>query len=335
MLSRPEVLSKSEKQTIKLAGDLTKKLSYKGVICLYGKIGTGKTVFAKGCARALGISRAKSPTFAFIREYKNKRKELYHCDFYRINNDDEILHHSLSELLKKKNSLIVIEWAENISCALPEERIDIFFEYKAKNSRLLKINFAHDKNWIYGLYKKYFTPAHVIKHMEKVAEFAGKIASKFIQKGIFVDLKHIEELALLHDLLKPISFRDWDKNQFGQKMRIAPKALKLWTSLRKKYGTGNDVKAVSKILKSLGKPDLAKSILTQQFDAVISKKHLLKTLEEKIVYYADKRVKHSKIVSLKERLIDGRKRYFPSGKIPKSTYRIEKKIYELEKELAR
>ena len=57
------------------------------------------------------------------------------------------------------------------------------------------------------------------------------------------------------------------------------------------------------------------------------------TLEEKILYYADKRVCHDRIVSLKRRLEDGRKRYFPDGKIPVHDRMIAQKLRTLEKEL--
>ncbi|KKQ70909.1 MAG: ATP/GTP hydrolase [Candidatus Peregrinibacteria bacterium GW2011_GWA2_38_36] len=332
--------SKNEINTTKFAQNMVKSMNFKGVICLYGEIGAGKTVFAKGCAEALGVnkSKIKSPTFSFIREYKEKGLEMYHCDFYRINNDDEILHHTLDEIMKKKNALVIIEWAQNLSQVLPKNRIDIFFEYKAKNSRKLTIKFPQNTDWILDLYKKYFTPAHVIKHMRTVADFAVKMGEKYIKKGIYVDLKKVEEIALLHDLLKPISFFNWNNSQFGQKMAPSKNAIKLWTRLRKKYGYGNDVQATVDVLKNFDRRNsnmasLANSVLTQQFDAIISQKYPLKTLEETFVYYADKRVKHTKVVSLKERFEDGRKRYFQNKKIPKYTSIIERKIYKMEKSL--
>ena len=310
MLSRI-YLSRSEKQTIGMAAEITREINKKGVICLYGEIGTGKTVFAKGCAKAFGAkkSKIKSPTFAFIRELRNGWRAFYHCDFYRMNNDDEILHHSLGEILRKAEAprataLVVIEWAQNLTSALPEDRIDIFFKYKGKTLRELKIIEQSDTNWIYELYKKYYTPAHVIKHMEVVAELAEKIALKLIESGKKINLRRVRELALLHDLLKHKSFNN------------------------KKI---NDVELTSAALKSIGETSLAKSILTQQFDAIISKKIALAALEEKIVYYADKRVKHTKITSLEERLRDGRVRYHPTGKIPKIVPKIERKIFALEK----
>lgn len=307
MLSRI-YLSESEKQTITIARNLVKEMGYCGVICLYGGLGTGKTVFAKGCAIGIGAQEKhiKSPTFAFIRELKHAGRVFFHCDFYRIANDDEILHHSMNEIFAKPRSLVVIEWAQNLISALPESRIDVHFEYTGKNSRRITIIEQTNTAWIYKLYKKYHTPAHVIKHMEVVADLAQQLALNLIKKGKKIDLRRVAEISLLHDLLKHKSFKN------------------------KKI---NDVKLTSVALKLLGRKDLVKSVLTQQFEAIINPRIAPKTLEEKIVYYADKRVKHSEIVPLRERFRDGRIRYWQNKPAPLIVSKIEKKIFALEKEL--
>ncbi|MBI5152492.1 tRNA (adenosine(37)-N6)-threonylcarbamoyltransferase complex ATPase subunit type 1 TsaE [Candidatus Peregrinibacteria bacterium] len=309
MLSRI-YLSESEKQTISLARHLVEKINRRGVICLYGGLGTGKTVFAKGCSLGIGAQEKyiKSPTFAFIRELKNKGRAFFHCDFYRIANDDEILHHSLNEILRRPRALVVIEWAQNLTSALPPDRIDIFFEYTGRTSRRITILEQTDTTWIYKLYKKYHTPQHVIKHMEVVADLAHEIALRLIKKGKKINLRRVIELALLHDLLKHKSFQNREIN---------------------------DVELTSAALGALGRKDLSHPILTQQFEAIISPKIAPTALEEKIVYYADKRVKHSRIVALSERLRDGRKRYWQAKPAPKIVDKIEKKIFELEEQLAR
>lgn len=293
---------------MKVAIELVREINGHGVICLYGGLGTGKTVFAKGCALAIGANEhnIKSPTFSFIREYRRGKSRFYHCDFYRISDDDEILHHSLNEIFERHNNLIVIEWADNLASSLPNSRIDIFFEYTGRNSRRLMILEQTDTAWIYKLYKKYRTPNHVIKHMEIVADLAQEIALRLIKSGKKLDLRRITEISLLHDLLKHKTFKN------------------------KKI---NDVELTAAALKSIARKDLARPILTQQFDAIISKKYPLKTLEEKIVYYADKRVKHNRIVALSERLRDGRIRYWGNKKIPAIVSKIEKKIFTLEKQL--
>ena len=96
---------------------------------------------------------------------------------------------------------------------------------------------------------------------------------------------------------------------------------------------GHDVEATSSILKTQKQSWLSHAVLSQQFDAITSKKHPLTSLEERVVYYADKRVAHENIVSLKERLEEGYRRY--SGKKPKSQSlkNIELAIHMLEEEI--
>ena len=95
----------------------------------------------------------------------------------------------------------------------------------------------------------------------------------------------------------------------------------------------HDVEATSSVLKKHKQTWFSRAVLSQQFDAITSKKHPLVSLEERVVYYADKRVAHSTIVSLKERLDEGYKRY--SGKKPKSksVKNIELAIHMLEEEI--
>lgn len=167
--------------------------------------------------------------------------------------------------------------------------------------------------------------------MRIVKKIALIIARKFQKKGIKLDIKLIESGALLHDLLKVISFRSFKPETWKPKPK--KEDMFFWGKMREKYRGIHDIDVTVKILKQFHENKLAMLIAKQRFDAIISKKFPLKTWEEKIVYYADKRVLHDKIVPLSQRLKDGRKRYFTGEKIPKMVYGIERKIQELEKEL--
>lgn len=155
------------------------------------------------------------------------------------------------------------------------------------------------------------TPLHVQEHMRQVAKVATIIAKKIKRNGHDVNIKFTEQLALVHDLMKAISFKETNKK-----------------SLPKKYQNIHDVVATATILKKQHEENLARAVLSQQFDAVISLAHPIKSIEEMIVYYADKRVAHTKIVSLAERFEEGSKRYGKRNK------KIEKEILELEQELS-
>lgn len=137
-----ELISNSERETKSIAS----KLALSNIpcpVCLYGNLGTGKTVFVKGFAEAFGIDekKVKSPTFSFVREYTLPDKILSHCDFYRIDELDEILAEQLVEAYEK--GPVIIEWAEKAKNVLPKIKTEIFFEYIDKNKRRLTIK-IHD-----------------------------------------------------------------------------------------------------------------------------------------------------------------------------------------------
>ena len=99
------------------------------VVCLYGELGSGKTTFAQGFAKAFGITfRLLSPTFIIVRRYDlTDERYLYHLDLYRLENEEELGALGFSEMLADPSAIIVIEWAEKLTRLLPKNRIDIHF----------------------------------------------------------------------------------------------------------------------------------------------------------------------------------------------------------------
>ena len=77
-----------EKETIELAQNIESEHFPNMVICLNGDLGSGKTVFTKAFADALGIKESvTSPTFNIIKEYNEGELPLYHMDVYRLEGD--------------------------------------------------------------------------------------------------------------------------------------------------------------------------------------------------------------------------------------------------------
>ena len=123
-----KVTSNNEYDTIELAQNLESEKFPNMIICLTGDLGSGKTVFAKGFANALGISEVvNSPTFTIIKEYLEGEMPLYHMDVYRLDGNVEDL--GIEEYYTKEG-ITIIEWADMIPDYLPEKRLDI----KIKNS---------------------------------------------------------------------------------------------------------------------------------------------------------------------------------------------------------
>jgi tRNA threonylcarbamoyladenosine biosynthesis protein TsaE len=136
-----EIVSHSPEQTKKIARNLAKKLRGGDIVCLFGDLGTGKTVFVQGLAEGLGIKkRILSPSFVFQREYDTgQKKKFYHIDLYRIENAGQAGNLGLEEVIESKDNIIAIEWAEKIKNFLPKKRIDIFLSFKNEEERKIKI----------------------------------------------------------------------------------------------------------------------------------------------------------------------------------------------------
>ena len=127
--------SRSEEDTMEIAENLESEKFPGMVICLDGELGSGKTVFVKGFAKALGITETvTSPTFSLVKEYPDGEMPLYHMDVYRL--DDAKEDFGLNDYLNQ-DAVVIIEWPEMIEDQLPEERLDIRFKVIDENTRVL------------------------------------------------------------------------------------------------------------------------------------------------------------------------------------------------------
>jgi len=185
-----------------------------------------------------------------------------------------------------------------------------------------------NKREISNLYKKYHVPIHVIAHMEQVKNICEVLADKFIKKGYELNKTMLLNAALVHDLFRVCDFRIFDPAQFEQKM--TKEDVKMWEHLREKYGKIGHVRAIGDFLRNRGEPKFAELVEKHDFYEIDT----LKTLEEKILFYADKRVDHDKIVSLKNRFSEGTKRNAKKGDNESLRIEIQNKILRLEKEIA-
>ena len=124
---------RSEEDMVYLAQNIESEKFPNMVICLYGELGSGKTVFAKAFGHAMGIDGVTSSTFNIIKEY-NGELPLYHMDVYRVDNNIDNL--GIEEYFEK-GGVTIIEWADLIQDYLPEERLDIKFKIIDENTRVL------------------------------------------------------------------------------------------------------------------------------------------------------------------------------------------------------
>lgn len=129
-----KITTKNEKETIELAQNFESEKFPNMIICLDGELGSGKTVFTKGIANALGIKESiTSPTFNIIKEYDGELP-LYHMDVYRL--DGNTYGYGIEEYFTK-GGVVVIEWSDTIKDILPNEYLHIKFKVVDENKRVL------------------------------------------------------------------------------------------------------------------------------------------------------------------------------------------------------
>lgn len=137
------VLSRSPAETKALGAAIGKKIKAGSVIALTGPLGSGKTTFAQGLARGLSLrGRIKSPTFTLINHLRSrdKKRDFFHLDLYRLKGHRDLPTLGLPELLAEKRAVVAIEWPEVARRLLPAQTILISFSHGKKvNERIICI----------------------------------------------------------------------------------------------------------------------------------------------------------------------------------------------------
>ncbi len=144
MVSQTELISNSNLKTKEIGKLFGQSLKEGVIISLVGDLGGGKTTFVQGLGMGLGIrERITSPSFVLMKRYKVNAREpikyLCHIDCYRLEKAQDILGIGYREIIKEKDAVIVIEWANRIKKYLPKKRIKINFEFIDQNQRKILI----------------------------------------------------------------------------------------------------------------------------------------------------------------------------------------------------
>jgi tRNA threonylcarbamoyladenosine biosynthesis protein TsaE len=119
--------TKSPDDTRELAAAVAGLARPEDVLLLEGELGSGKTVFAQGFGRGLGVEeQVTSPTFTLVRTYEG-RLTLVHADVYRLDHLQEVVDLALPELLDE-GGVAVIEWGDVAAAALPPDFLEVCLE---------------------------------------------------------------------------------------------------------------------------------------------------------------------------------------------------------------
>jgi tRNA threonylcarbamoyladenosine biosynthesis protein TsaE len=134
------VVSSSEQETYAVAKQLAESLPAPAHILLYGDLGAGKTVFAKGLADGFGVAdvdEVSSPTFTLINQYSGRVK-IYHIDLYRIQTGalDGL---GLEEIFDDPDAFVIIEWAERLGSFETPGAVRVFLSYIDSHSRRIDV----------------------------------------------------------------------------------------------------------------------------------------------------------------------------------------------------
>ena len=144
--ARHLLFSKSPEETIEIGKLLGRFLQPGDVVALTGGLGSGKTVFTKGIAAGLGYSESDlvtSPTYKILNQYEGRVK-INHFDAYRLVGPGDFLETGGSDLLKA-DGVSVIEWAERVAEALPDNTIQVYFRARQGSTREIEFNLPENR----------------------------------------------------------------------------------------------------------------------------------------------------------------------------------------------
>jgi len=131
------IVCKTESETEAIGGRLAGMLTAPAFVALYGDLGAGKTAFVRGMGKAIGTSEVCSPTFTIVHEYEMKPR-LVHLDAYRLSGADELFAIGFEDYLAE-DAILVLEWAERVPDALPEERLELHLSGSGDEPRTMEL----------------------------------------------------------------------------------------------------------------------------------------------------------------------------------------------------
>jgi uncharacterized protein len=186
----------------------------------------------------------------------------------------------------------------------------------------------------FELIRQYAVPEHIVKHSIEAAKLAVFLAERLKEKGIAVNVDLVERACLLHDAVRMCDFKTLDCGGLAEPAEQESKAI--WQQLRKDFEGLCHEDIAYELLRD-EYPELAITIRKHKYLAILDEEDKPTTWEEKLVYYADKRVMHEKIVPLKDRLEEAHKRHIRQHGIQTQrqiiTAKADAQIFKLEKEI--
>lgn len=276
-------------------------------IVLSGPVGAGKTSFVQGFAKSLGILEpVLSPTYALEQRYStNRGYPLYHLDLYRI------AHNRVSEALAQSDAhdgIRCIEWADRMSEQDDAGYGTIAIQLEeSQEGRMCTLTFDDvdfpTRKDIEKWRKDTMLPQHIASHCDAVAAFALQCGEALSRQGIIFRPLLLQRAAELHDLLRFVDFR---KGAEPAGIVNDAKSLTVWEEWKNRYTGLRHEAACAAFLREKHFDALATII---EVHGLQLPSPIRTTIEQKLLFYADKRVNVDRVVSLNERFEDFMHRY--------------------------
>lgn len=129
-----------ESATTAVATRLAPLLRGGDLLALTGDLGAGKTFFARGLARALGVTEpVTSPTFTIVQEYPAPPWRLYHVDLYRLTDAEQAVAFGIDDYLDDPAGITVVEWPDRLGPLLDSRAWRLEFSITGPTSRRLQV----------------------------------------------------------------------------------------------------------------------------------------------------------------------------------------------------
>ncbi len=274
-------------------------------ISLQGELGAGKTTFVQGFAQGLGIAGAQSPTFALEYTAETASGERFsHIDLYRMKPEEaeRFLHQQ-----RDPADITCVEWPDRVSNDHWKEAIAITLKDAESDARECSIEFRDavltTEEQIAEWQEQWRLPTEIRAHCKAVADFSCALADQLLSRGTIVRKQALYQAAVLHDLFRFLDFREGA----GPSGFVATEEDHLaWNRCKEIYANMHHEEACAQFLREQELPVLS-TIVAPHGLTNPPGEHA--TTEQLLLFYADKRVIGSTVVTVDERFADFEKRY--------------------------
>ena len=282
-------------------------------IGLSGALGSGKTAFMRGFLRALGVTQPiTSPTYALEQRYGTPQGEVVHIDLYRLEHDEAM---RLLLATDHHEGIRCIEWPERAGERLRAE-LRVTIEETGRDQRTIAFE-SGDVDWpdddtIDAWRAEVRLPANIAAHCDAVAAVCERTADALLERGTFVRRSLVRAAGRAHDL-----FRFWDFRPEAAPpgFTSAPDARAVWDTWTNAFDAANHEEAAAAFLRERGFPAVASVAGAHSVHLPVRERT---TVEQHILYYADKRVINDRFVSIADRYEDFAVRYRNGVRTPEN-----------------